>query len=120
MVRLSDAEICIMNIIWEKGTATSFDIIDSVNRSQKISEKAIRTLLARMVKKGAVEIKRKEGKTYIYRPIINQDEFQRFEANNFLEDIYQGAINTMLLNFVKDNKLTKKDIEDLLNKIDEI
>ena len=38
MVRLSDAEICIMNIIWEKGTATSFDIIDSVNRSQKISE----------------------------------------------------------------------------------
>lgn len=118
MIKLSEAEICIMHIIWKNGKTTSFDIIDEVKRSQKISENTIRTLLARMVKKGAIKITEKQGKTYIYESCINEDEFLRIEGNNFLENVYQGAINAMLLNFVKENKLTKKDVEDLLKKIE--
>lgn len=118
MVKLSDAEICIMQIIWKNGKTTSFDIIDEIKKSNKISENAIRTLLARMVKKGAIKITEKQGKTYIYESCINEDDFLRNEGNNFLENIYQGAINNMLLNFVKDNKLTKKDVEELLKRIE--
>lgn len=120
MVKLSDAEVCIMNIIWSKKKATSFDIIEEVKKNKKLSENTIRTLLARMVKKGAIKISEKNGKTYTYEPCIEQNEFQKKEANYFLEEIYQGAVNNMLLNFVKENKLTKKDIEELLNKIDEM
>lgn len=119
MVRLSEAEIYIMHIIWKNGKTTSFDILDDVKRSQKISEKAIRTLLARMVKKGAIKITEKIGKTYVYEASIKEDEYLRKEGNYFLDYIYQGAMNTMLLNFVKENKLTKKDIEELLKKIEE-
>ena len=120
MIKLSDSEIYIMNIIWNNGETTSFDIIDEVKKSQKISEKAIRTLLARMVKKGAIQKVSKSGKTIIYKAVIDQGDFQRKEGNLFLEDIYQGSINNMLLNFVKEKKLTKEDVEDLLKKIDEI
>lgn len=119
MIKLSDAEICIMHIIWKNGKTTSFDIIDEIKRSEKISENTIRTLLARMTKKGAIKITEKQGKTYIYEACINEDEFLRKEGNNFLENVYQGAMGTMLLNFVKENKLTKKDVEDLLKKIEE-
>lgn len=119
MVKLSDSEICIMHIIWKNGKTTSFDIIDEVKKNEKISENTIRTLLARMVKKGAIKIVEKQGKTYIYESCINENEFLRKEGNNFLENIYKGAIDSMLLNFVKENKLTKKDIEDLLKRIEE-
>ena len=118
MIKLSDAEICIIHIIWKTGKTTSFDIIDEVKNSQKISENTIRTLLSRMVKKGAIKITEKQGKTYIYEASINEEEFLRKEGNSFLENIYQGAMSTMLLNFVKENKLTKKDVEDLLKKIE--
>lgn len=118
MIKLSDSEICIMHIIWKNGKTTSFDIIDEVKKNEKISENTIRTLLARMVKKQAIKISEKKGKTYIYEACINEDEFLIKEANNFLENVYQGAMNTMLLNFVKENKLTKKDVEDLLKKIE--
>lgn len=118
MIKLSDAEICIMQIIWENGKTTSFDIIEEVKRNNKISENAIRTLLARMVKKGAIKITKKEGKTYIYESCIEKENFLRQEGNNFLENIYQGAIDSMLLNFVKDKKLSKKDVEDLLKRIE--
>lgn len=118
MIKLSDAEICIMHIIWKNGKTTSFDIIDEVKKNEKISENTIRTLLARMTKKGAIKITEKHGKTYIYEACVNEDEFLRKEGNSFLENIYQGAIQSMLLNFVKENKLTKRDVEDLLKKIE--
>lgn len=119
MVSLSDAEIHIMQIIWKYGKTTSFDILDEIKDDDTISENTIRTLLARMVKKGAIKIVEKRGKTYIYEACINKDEFLRKEGNNFLENIYQGAINSMLLNFVKENKLTKNDVEELLKRIDD-
>ena len=119
MLKLSDSEIYIMQIIWKYGKVTSFDILDEIKNDDTISENGIRTLLGRMVRKGAIRITEKKGKTYIYEALINKDDFLRKEGNNFLENIYQGAINSMLLNFVKENKLTKKDVHELLKRIDD-
>jgi len=104
MLKLSDSEIYIMQIIWKYGKVTSFDILDEIKNDDTISENGIRTLLGRMVRKGAIRITEKKGKTYIYEALINKDDFLRKEGNNFLENIYQGAINSMLLNFVKENR----------------
>ena len=119
MLKLSDSEIYIMQIIWKYGKVTSFDILDEIKNDDTISENGIRTLLGRMVRKGAIRITEKKGKTYIYEALINKDDFLRKEGNNFLENNYQGAINSMLLNFVKENKLTKKDVHELLKRIDD-
>lgn len=119
MLKLSDSEIHIMQIIWKYGKTTSFDILEEIKNDDAISENTIRTLLGRMVKKGAIRISEKKGKTYIYESCIGKEEFLRKEGNSFLENIYQGAMNSMLLNFVKENKLTKKDVEELLKKIED-
>lgn len=119
MIKLSETEIHIMQIIWKYGKTTSFDILEEIKNDDTISENTIRTLLARMVKKGAIKITDKKSKTYIYEACINKDEFLRKEGNNFLETIYQGAMSSMLLNFVKENKLTKKDVEELLKRIED-
>lgn len=119
MVKLSETEIHIMQIIWKNGKTTSFDILDEIKDDDTISENTIRTLLGRMVKKGAIKITEKTGKTYIYEALIDKEEFLIERGNSFLENIYQGAINSMLLNFVKQNKLTKKDVQELLKRIDD-
>ncbi len=100
MVKLSDSEIYIMHVIWEKGEATSFDVLDKVKKDKKLSENTVRTLLARMVKKKAIVIDSTNKKTHIYKPLIEKNEFLRVEGKNFLENIYEGSIKSMLLNFV--------------------
>lgn len=119
MIKLSETEIHIMQIVWKKGKTTSFDILDEIKDDDTISENTIRTLLGRMVKKGAVKISEKSGKTYVYEALINKEEFLIEKGNSFLENIYQGAINSMLMNFVKENKLTKKDVQELLKRIED-
>ena len=117
MVKLSDSEIYIMHVIWTNGEATSFDILDKVKEDKKLSENTVRTLLARMEKKKAIYISSKTGKTYTYKPLIDKNEFLRIEGRNFLENIYEGAIKCMLLNFVKDKKLSRDDVNALLDEI---
>lgn len=118
MVRLSDSEIYIMHVIWEKGKATSFDILEKVQKDNKLSENTVRTLLLRMVKKKAIRICEKNNKTHTYEALIDKNEFLREKGNSFLENIYEGAIKTLLLNFVKDKKLSKKDIKELLEELE--
>ena len=70
-----------------------------------------------MVKKKAIKIDSNNGKTHVYKPLIEKNEFLRVEGKNFLENVYEGSIKSLLLNFVKDKSLTKKDVEDLLKEI---
>lgn len=85
MIKLSDCEIYIMHVIWTNEETTSFDILDKVKEDKKLSEKTVRTLLARMVKKKAIYISSKTGKTYTYKPLIDKNEFLRVEIDKFLE-----------------------------------
>ena len=119
MVELSDAEIYIMNIVWKNGQATSFDILKKVKEDKKLSKNTIRTLLARMVKKKAIYIHEKYGKTYLYKPLINRNEFLRVEKSNFLKNIYRGTLECMMLNFVEEEDLSKDEVDELLRKIEE-
>lgn len=120
MVKLSIAETYIMNIIWKKKEITSFDVLARINIDKKMSKNTVRILLARMVKKGAIKVKEKIGKTYIYIPLLEKEEFQRKIAQDFLENIYNNDIKLMILNFFKDNKITLEDIEDVYNILLEI
>lgn len=117
MIKISDAELEVMQILWQTGEATSFDIINNIKEDW--NESTIRTLINRLLSKGAIEIVSKNGKTYTYRPMINEDEYKMSESNSFLKKMYKGSVNTLLLNFVKQKKLSKQDLEDLINLIDE-
>lgn len=116
MIKISDAELEVMQILWKVGKATSFDIIDNIKEDW--NESTVRTLINRLQLKGAIEIIEKNGKTYTYRPIINEDEYKIVESNSFLKKMYSGSINNLLLNFVKQKKLSKQDLEDLIDLIE--
>lgn len=117
MVKISDAELVVMKILWRMGEATSFDIINNINENW--NESTVRTLINRLHSKGAIVPIAKSGKTYTYRPLINEEEYKVVESNSLVKKLYEGSINNLLLNFVKQKKLSKKDLEDLMNLIDE-
>jgi BlaI family penicillinase repressor len=117
MVKLSDCEINIMHIIWTRGEATSFDIMEIVAKNGRLAQNTVRTLLARMVKKGAISVSERKGKVYVYKPLIKRDEFLEQEAMNFLDNVYNGDIQRFIINCVKNNKISKNDVKIILSEI---
>lgn len=110
--RISEAEWEVMRILWQQSPVTAQEVIDQLAEPNQWSPKTVRTLLSRLVKKNAVTFEAK-GKTYYYSPIVSEEECIRAESRSFLQRIYRGSLSAMLMHFLKEEKLTKDEIQEL-------
>jgi BlaI family transcriptional regulator, penicillinase repressor len=115
--QISDAEWTVMKILWERSPVTSKEVIDALAGSVKWKPKTIHTLLARLVQKGALSA-RKEGREYQFEPKVKAEACQRSETRSFLDRVFDGEMAPFLACFVRDNKLTRAEIEELKRILD--
>ena len=114
MPRISESEYEIMKLIWRDAPITTNDVVKRFEGINDWSPKTVQTLLARLVKKGALSYEKK-GRVYIYTPLIKEKEYIHTESSSFLKKFYNGALISMDLNFIDDDKLTDKDINELIS-----
>lgn len=116
MVRISDAELEVMNVIWKEKEVTSLEIIDRLKYCNW-NDNTIRTLINRLISKKAVGISKREGKTYTYVPLIRENEYKIKRSKNFLKQFYHGSINEMLVNFIDSKEISKDELNVLMDSI---
>lgn len=110
--QLSDAEWQVMKAVWKNGPCLAQEIILHLADSTTWSQATIKTMLNRLVGKGAVLFE-KNGKSYIYRPAFTESELRADEADSFLDRVFDGALAPMLAHFVQSKKLTQKELQSL-------
>lgn len=118
MPKISDGEYEIMKIIWKCSPIKSQDIIPLVNPENNWNEKTIKTMINRLLKKGVIGYE-KEGKSYLYYPIIDESDYEKRENNSFLQKFYNGSVNAMLSHFISDKKFSREEINELKKLLDE-
>ncbi len=110
--RISEAEWQVMKVLWSQAPTTANHIAQVLAASTKWKLNTVKTLLSRLVSKNAVGYQ-EAGKTYHYFPLINEDECVRAEGESFLKRVYGGALKPMLVNFLREQKLSPQEIEEL-------
>ncbi|MHC1682255.1 MAG: BlaI/MecI/CopY family transcriptional regulator [Clostridiaceae bacterium] len=116
--KISESEWEVMKIIWTNSPCTSNEIIKALEDNTDWKPKTIKTLISRLVIKNALDFK-EDGRKYLYFPLVSEEECVKAENQTFLSKVYNGALKTMLVNFIKESDLTKDDIEDLKRILDE-
>lgn len=116
--KISDAEWEVMKVIWDLEEATSNEVIESLRGKQSWKNTTIKSLISRLLNKEVISFK-KVGKEYFYFPLISEKECVKEESESFLRKVFNGSINEMLVNFIKSDNLTKEDINELKNILDE-
>lgn len=116
--RISEAEWEIMKVIWTKFPLSANQIIESLSNSIDWKPKTVKTLISRLVKKHALGYSQ-ENRIYFYFPLVDSDECLRAENQSFLNRVYDGALKPMLINFLREEKLTAEEIEELKSILDE-
>ena len=119
MKNISESELEVMQVLWRMGECTSTQIVKEVNKKKEWKTNTIMTMVSRLSEKGYIEVIRNQGALLLYKPLIEEYDYKSTETNNFLERMYEGSVNNMLVAFAKSKKLTKKDVEELLNLIEE-
>ncbi len=116
---ISEAESLVMEVLWRKAPQTSEEIVGALQTSSQWHEKTIRTLLNRLLGKGAVHAE-KDGRRYLYSPILSREQWQSHESRNLLDRVFGGKVVPLLAHFSRHEKLTTKDIAELRALIDAI
>jgi len=117
--QISEAELEVMKILWEIGHATSSQIIDKLTKTTEWKPKTIQTLIIRLVAKGALKAEKTEGKAFMYFPLISEDEFKVYASKSFLQKLFNGSLNLMVASFIKEQKISREEINSLKKLLDE-
>ena len=112
-IQISEAELEVMKLLWKNEKMTSPEIVEELLKTSEWKDKTILTLINRLVKKGAVNAKKESGKAFLYSANINEDEYKQEQSNSLINKLFNGSISLMMSNFVKSNKISNEDIEEL-------
>lgn len=110
--KIADSEWEIMKIIWKSPNITSTEIIKDIQKTKDWKASTIKTLINRLLKKEVISFNQ-HGKEYCYFPLVGEAQCVNEESENFINRVFNGSINSMLVNFVNSNKLTNDDLEEL-------
>ena len=101
-----------MNVVWARAPISASEIVQALSSQKGWHSRTIRTLLDRLVKKGALKAT-PEGKRYLYEPRVAMADSVRQESESFLERVFGGEPAAMLLHLVGQAKLSREEIRKL-------
>mgnify|MGYP003546989454 FL=1 len=114
---LTKAELNVMNILWSKNEATVNEIIE-VMSEPKPAYTTVLTVMQVLTRKGIVSPERR-GKAHVFRPLLSREEY----IDTFMEEtrnvLFQGSLRSLFSYFVKSEKLSKEELNKILDEIND-
>src|SRR5512141_1962165 len=111
--QISDAESDVMKVLWDESPLTGLEVAERM----KAHPKTVKTLLGRLVKKGALKY-RQEGNRFLYRPAFLREQYVAEESKSFLDRVFSGDAAPALIHFVENVDLSEEDLRELRDLLD--
>lgn len=112
---ITDAELEIMQVLWEKRKCSLNEIVEELNNKEDKNRNTIKTLLRRLILKGSVESKKTSLRGTVYIPKVKKERFLYNQNENFVQKLYDGSTGNLLLNFVENKKISKEELQKLID-----
>lgn len=119
MLQISEAESRVMQVLWQRAPSSADDIIKALAEHTQWQDKTVKTLLNRLLRKGAIRAER-DGRRYLYTPLLKREDWQAEESRSLLDRAFDGRLAPMLAHFSRHEKLSSKDIRELRKLVDAI
>ena len=116
---ISEAESAVIEVLWRTSPVSTEDVVAALKNRQDWQEPTIKTLLNRLLKKGAISAER-DGRRYLYSPVLQRDQWLASESKGLLDRLFGGRVAPLVAHFSKQRKLTRKDLAELKRVIEEL
>lgn len=111
-MNISNSEQQLLDILWNESPLTVGQIIERVQLSTDWHANTIKTMLTRLVTKGAVE-RNKDGGRFFYSASISRDEIISEETSGFLSRFFDGKMAPLVAHFAKNKQMSKDDLAEI-------
>ena len=114
MKKLPDAEFEVMKVVWANEPPITTNIImEQIGYEKGWKAQTVNSLMLRLVERGFLSTDKK-GKERIYYPLINKEDYLKFETSNFMRQFHDNSLLDLVNTLYADQALTDNDINELL------
>ena len=110
-LNLTEAELRLMDVLWDKGSATVAEVADALPKQPELAYNTVLTTLRILEEKGYLEhAKAKEGRAFVYRPLVGRNEAGRNAVRYLVSRFFRNSPELLVLNLLKDEELSEKEL----------
>lgn len=110
--RISDAELAIMEILWQQSPLTATDISAQVSARRDWSLATVKSLLSRLVSKQAVG-HHLDGRRFLYTPLVERNCYVTTESRRLVDRFFGGKMMPLFAHLAEQEKLTEHEIAEM-------
>lgn len=110
--RVSESEHRVLAALWEKSPQSAADLAARIGRANGWTLATVKTLLARLVQKGAVAAEA-DGRRFLYRPAIEQADAMGEESQRFVDRLFGGRVSPLIAHLAEREALSDADIAEI-------
>lgn len=109
---LTEQELEIMKVVWERKAATVREIYEVLRERKTVAYTTVMTMMNILESKGHL-VKRPEGRAFVYEPSQARTQVVSGMVQDFVDRVFDGAAQPLILSLIKERKLSKKDLEEI-------
>ena len=110
--QISEAEFEVMKIIWKYAPINTNEITERLLKTTSLRPKTIQTLIKRLVTKGVLSYE-KQGRIFVYTPLVKESDYISQESNSFLDRFFNGHLSAMVSSYLEQDQLSNAEIDTL-------
>lgn len=110
--KLSDAELELMAVLWARAPLAASEIIASAPEKRDWSATTVKTMLARLVEKGALKAE-PDGRRFLYSPLVEQGAVAADQAGRLLDRLFGGRLSPLVAQLAARRDLSDDDVAEL-------
>src|SRR5678815_3085937 len=115
---LTEAELRLMQVIWDKGTASAADVLEALPKNPVAAYSTVVTTLRILEEKGYLR-HTKEGRAFIYHPVIAREQARENAVAHLVGRFFENSPELLMLNLIKRQSIDAKELKRLRKKIEE-
>jgi predicted transcriptional regulator len=115
---LTEQELEIMKVVWDRGASTVRDVYEDLRERKTVAYTTVMTMMNILESKGHL-VKRADGRAYVYEPVLAKTQVISTMVQEFLDRVFNGAAQPLLLNLVQDHKVSREDLDEISRLIEE-
>ena len=115
---LTDAELRLMDVLWEKGEATVSDVAEALPNNPALAYSTILTTLRILENKGFLRHS-KDGRAFVYHPVVGREQARESAVVHLVRRFFQDSPELLMLNLLDGKKVDAAELRRLRKKIEE-
>ena len=115
---LTDAELRLMEVIWEKGSASVNEVVEALPKRNPLAYSTVLTTLRILEEKGYLK-HIKDGRAFIYRSVVGRDQARQNAVRHLVRRFFDGSHGRLALNLLETERIDAAELNELRRKIKE-